>query len=221
MILERHARMRLALELIARRARISIVHRETHIARERLRAIYRELHDSAPPSGQLPTLGGATINTRRRQVQASLFATLYLRCHGRAPSEPVPRRMEPNIHTVIAAHDLCRVLVDTNNALDITQCWIISRDLHIGTAQFHTCHTCDVHYLVTEYSRFDRTCPICAIYNNRFSEKRAALSGEKSPEAAVNILAGTITAAAGTELWHAKTMLHFRLANSTSESVPH
>jgi hypothetical protein len=37
MILEHHAKMRLAIELIARRARISIVHQETGLSRPMLR----------------------------------------------------------------------------------------------------------------------------------------------------------------------------------------
>jgi hypothetical protein len=52
MMLERHARMRLAIELIARRARISIVHQETEIPRDALRALYREYHGVSAPSGQ-------------------------------------------------------------------------------------------------------------------------------------------------------------------------
>lgn len=87
MILEHHARMRLALELIARRARVSIAHRETGIPRDTLRALYRELHGVPSPSGQLPTIGGTSINSRRRQVQASLFAVALII----TPSTPLTR----------------------------------------------------------------------------------------------------------------------------------
>ena len=55
-MLEKHARLRLALALIARRTRLSIVHQETDIARDALRALYRELHGASAPSGPLPSV---------------------------------------------------------------------------------------------------------------------------------------------------------------------
>jgi hypothetical protein len=178
MILEHHARMRLALELIARRARVSIAHHETGIPRDTLRALYRELHGVPAPSGQLPTIGGKAINSRRRQLQASLFALTYWRCRRQAAAQSVVAAREPNIYTIIAAHDLGRALAGAENSLDITRCWVIARDLHIGTAKLLGCRACEVHYLAAEQSRFDRSCPICSLYRNYYDAP--TLAGEKA-----------------------------------------
>jgi len=164
MMLERHARMRLAIELIARRARISIVHQETAIPRDALRALYREYHGVSAPSGQLPALGGAAITTRRLQLQASLFAATYQRCGRDRAVCGIPKPRAQSIYAAIAAHDLCRELAGIENSMDMTRCWTIARDLHIGTARLLGCRACEVLYLVADQSRFDRTCPICALY---------------------------------------------------------
>jgi len=145
MMLAHHARMHLAIALIARRARISIVHQETAIPRDTLRALYREYHGVSAPSGQLPAFGGAAITTRRMQLQASLFAVTYRRCcgdrGGDGPTPPAPR-----IEAIIAAHDLCRLLAGPGNSMDITRGWTLARDLHIGTARLLGCRACEVLY---------------------------------------------------------------------------
>lgn len=164
MMLQRHARMRLAIELIARRARVSIAHQETEIPRDTLRALYREYHGVSAPSGQLPALGGAAITTRRLQLQASLFAVAYQCCGGNRTVRGIPTPRAQNIYAAIAAHDLCRALAGIDNSMDMTRCWVTARDLHIGTARLLGCRTCEVLYLVADQSRFDRTCPVCALY---------------------------------------------------------
>jgi hypothetical protein len=58
------------------------------------------------------------------------------------------------------AHDLAGV----ENSMDMTRCWTIARHLHIGTAHLLGCRACEVLYLIADHSRFDRTCPICALY---------------------------------------------------------
>ncbi len=180
MILERHTRMRLAMELIARRARVSIVHHETNLPRDQLRAMYRELHGVAAPSGQLPALGGAAINSRRRQLQASLFAVSYWRCHGQRCAVHAPPERAQRIYAVIAAYDLCLALAGAENTLEITHAWIIARDLHIGTARLLYCPHCEVLYFVAEQSRFAQNCPICALYQNDFKPHLAIDKGTQN-----------------------------------------
>ena len=70
-------RLNLALELLRRKARVSIVHHETSVSRPKLRVLHRELHGHGAPSGQIPMIGGATIETRYQQVHAGVFAALY------------------------------------------------------------------------------------------------------------------------------------------------
>jgi hypothetical protein len=71
------ARTELAVRLLTRNARISIAHYESGLPLRRLRDLYRELRHRKPASGQLPAVGCPAIRTRRRQIHASLFATVY------------------------------------------------------------------------------------------------------------------------------------------------
>lgn len=164
MILEHHAKMRLAIELIARRARISIVHQETGLSRPMLREVYREYHGVPAPSGQLPGLGGAMMGTRRQQLQASLFAVLYLRCGGNRLIRHLPGHRTRSIYAAIEAHDQCQSLLGAGRSLDMTRCWVATCDLQVGAARLISCLRCEVPYLIADQLRFDDGCPICALY---------------------------------------------------------
>ena len=109
-------RLDLAIRLLRRRARISIAHQETGFSRNRLRALYRELHGRSAPSGQLPAIGCAAIQVRRQQVHASLFARLYERLGGDA----VYQRLD--IQAVLAAQDLYCHLIDEAPEIDFNRC---------------------------------------------------------------------------------------------------
>ncbi len=146
------------MRLLERRARISIVHQETGVSRNRLRALYRELHGHPAPSGQLPAIGCAAIQTRRQQVHASLFARLYARVGGRK----VYRRID--IEAVLAAQDLYRQLIGEAPAIDFNASWAIARDLRVGTSVLKFCACCKVLYLVSENSGAPASCPLCALY---------------------------------------------------------
>lgn len=203
MMLEHHAKMRLAIELIARRARISIVHQETGLSRPMLREIYREYHGVAAPSGQLPGLGGAMIGTRRQQLQASLFAVLYLRCGGNRLIRDLPVQRTRSIYAVIEAHDQCQRLLGAGCSLDMTRCWVASCDLQVGAARLISCLRCEVPYLIADQLRFDDGCPVCALY-------RAQRAPTSVPEASEAISAVTPTAAQALLLAEERGFLHWQ-----------
>lgn len=188
MILEHHAKMRLAIELIARRARISIVHQETGLSRPMLREVYREYHGVPAPSGQLPGLGGAMMGTRRQQLQASLFAVLYLRCGGNQRIHPFPALRTRSIYAAIEAHDQCQSLLGAGRSLDMTRCWVASCDLQVGAARLISCLRCEVPYLIADQLRFDDGCPICALYRAQRAPtsvpREAETNGVATPNAA-------------------------------------
>ena len=154
-------RLALAVALLRRRARVSIVHHETGVSRAKLRALYREIHGHGAPSGQIPMIGGATIQTRAQQVHAGLFAALYERYGGPATTRQL------DIRAVIAAYDLYRAMAPTEAPLDLNAAWVIARDLRVGTAELRTCSACTVRYLVASASRLAPTCPFCSLHARR------------------------------------------------------
>jgi len=183
MMLARHARMRLAIELISRRTRISIVHHETGLSRQSLRALYREYHGVSAPSGQLPALGGAMIGTRREQLQATLFAVTYQRCGGHRLIRALPGPRCRSIYAAIEAHDQCQRLLGAETSLDMTRCWVVSCDLQVGAARLLGCLTCEVPYLIADQLRFNDGCPICALYRAPHAPATSKPHRETSDEA--------------------------------------
>ena len=128
-VLDDLARIELAVELLRRQARVSIVHHETGVPRGKLRALYRELHGRGASCGQLPAIGGATIQTRAQQAHAGLFAALY----GRYAGPSLHRQLA--IRAVIAAYDLYRLMALPEALLDFNGAWVIARDLRVGTSE--------------------------------------------------------------------------------------
>lgn len=178
------AQLNLAVALLRRKARVSIVHHETGVSRPKLRLLYRDLHGHGAPSGQLSAIGGATIQTRLQQVHAGLFAALY-ECYG---GPEVPRQL--NIRAVIAAHDLYESLVPQAPRVDFNGAWVIARDLRAGMSALRSCPDCVVRYLVSSESRLDPSCPFCALHPFRGGRggPRLAILG-----AAVRLLPETAT----------------------------
>ena len=157
---EEIAKTTLAMRLLTRDARISIVHHETGLTRGYLRALYRDLHGRSAPSGQLPAIGCAMIATRREQVLASLFAALYEMHAGPA----LYRQM--TIEALVRAYDAFREIAGESGTgpLDFNLCWVIARDLRVGASRLAYCPACEVRYLVMDNSRTPPSCPLCALY---------------------------------------------------------
>jgi len=154
-------RLKLAVSLLRRKARVSIVHHETGVSRAKLRILHRELHGRSAPSGQIPMIGGATIQTRAQQVHAGLFAALYARYGGPSTTRQL------DIRAVIAAHDLYLSMVPREPHVDFNTAWVIARDLRVGTSVLRVCGTCEAPYLVASASRLAPTCPLCVLHARR------------------------------------------------------
>ena len=153
--------LNLAVELLRRKARVSIVHHQTGVSRPKLRTLHRELHGHGAPSGQIPMIGGATIQTRAQQVHAGFFAALYERYAGPAMSRQL------DIRAVIAAQDLYGSMVPQEPQLDFNAAWVIARDLRVGTSELRSCGACELRYLVSSASRLAPSCPFCVLHPRR------------------------------------------------------
>jgi hypothetical protein len=154
-------RLELAVELLKRKTRVSIVHQETGVSRSKLRILHRELHGHGASSGQIPAIGGATIETRVHQVHAGVFAALYETYAG----PDLSRQLD--IRAAIAAHDFYGVLLAPEPRLDFNAAWVIARDLRVGTSELRSCTACELRYLVSSASRLAPTCPFCVLHQRR------------------------------------------------------
>jgi len=160
-MLEEHARIGSAIELVRRGARVAVVCTLTGLSVRPVRELYPQLRGCSPPRGPVHDTGCRMIKTRRQQAHASLFAVLYERFSGDA----VCRATAPQ--PLIAAHDLYLEFVARAGdppEIDINVAWVIARDLRIGSSRLVPCEQCQIAYLVSENSRVREGCPICSVY---------------------------------------------------------
>ncbi len=150
-----------AVGLIHRGMRLGIVSHITGIHLKTLRTLHREIHGRVPSPGPMPSSGGI-ISARLAQVSASVLATLYRSIGGAGIYHLI------DMKALLTAYDLYReLLVDITplpvKPLDITQAWIIARDLQTGAVYFQACRHCHTHYLCAVDAHSPPGCPICAL----------------------------------------------------------
>jgi hypothetical protein len=154
-----HRQMALAVALVQHRAKISIVHAATGVARPLLRSLYRELHGEVPRGGPLATSFANLLKTRTQHASASLFAALY---RGLGAGETGRSLDWP---ALVRAYDLYLALSPPGRApLDINRSWALAVDFKVGRARLAHCAPCRVPYLAVDRGVFGPTCPLCALY---------------------------------------------------------
>ncbi|MCP5410478.1 MAG: flagellar transcriptional regulator FlhC [Chromatiaceae bacterium] len=152
-----------AIELIKRGMRISVVSRITEFSPKVLRSLSREVHGHSPRSGQLPSTS-RMLSKRSTQATATLFTALYRAQAGSGIFDAIA------LDHLLAAHE--RYLAFSAGLrlqgldivpIDITQAWVLARDIRSGVASFRYCHACHLHYLFIDDARVPEGCPICAL----------------------------------------------------------
>ena len=163
MRLRHHARTQLAIALIRRGMRTSLVGRISGLRPAVLRELHHEIHGCKPLPGQLPSTT-TLLGTARRQANASLFTGLYRAFGGAAVQRCI------DIEALLTGHRLYLEQMagltgsDTlGPPLDINHGWVIARDLTTGLVLFRTCELCAIPYVAGAFSRRAVDCPICAL----------------------------------------------------------
>ena len=172
-----HEQRALAYELIRRKLRTPVVHLHTQIPLADIRGWYREVHGQSPSSGLLPSMSTLLPN-RGSQIHVSLFAAIYRRLGGDRVLQEI------DIHALVEAWDLFDGLtahVDRKQPADLTDAWVIARDLRAKSAQTHRCGKCLSPYLVAD-DTVPPSCPVCHAMRQSGSGKgfRADASVETS-----------------------------------------
>jgi len=146
-------RQLLALELLKRHARISIVHRETGVPKPLLRKTYRELHGRSPRPGALKySTQGLTRNIKKYK-EVTLFAACFLTVHSRNPEFQ-------NVSNVILTFDMYKKLLPSSN-LDFSAAWVIARDLNTGRIEVVNCANCGAPVLINIREDGKERCAVC------------------------------------------------------------
>ena len=171
MRLQHHAKTQLAITLIRRGMRTSLVGRISGLRPAVLRTLHHEIHGCKPLPGQLPSTG-SLLGSARRQANASVFAGLYRAFGGAAVQRSI------DIEALLTGHriyleQMARLAASgtLGPSLDINHGWVIARDLTTGLVLFRSCERCAIPYLAGAFSRRAVDCPICALKVSRPSRE--------------------------------------------------
>lgn len=142
----------LALELLKRHARISIIHRETGVSKQQLRAAYRELHGRSSSAGALKySTKGLTRNIKKYK-EASLFAVCFEKVDAKS--------QEMDIRKVITAFDIYKKSYPSSQ-LDFSAAWVIARDLKSKQIEITRCAHCRSSMLLKAREDALERCGVC------------------------------------------------------------
>ena len=159
-----------AFELIRRKLRTPIIHLHTRIPLADIRDWHREVHGRSPSSGLLPSMATLLPN-RNSQIYVSLFAAVYQRIGGTRVLNEI------DIHALVEAWDMFDKLtahLDKKRPADITDAWVIARDLRARSSVMLRCHKCATPFLVAYDCKLPPNCPVC--YESRQAGKASSLN---------------------------------------------
>lgn len=138
-MLKAYQRQTLALELLKRKARITIVHGVTGISRRILSNTYHQLHGRTASGGAMKKSTVAIT----RNVTAFKEAILFSVCYQTAESQT----NEDEVQKVIIAFDAFKALAP-NSRLDFSCAWVIAEDFRHKKIALIRCIKCQAAVLL-------------------------------------------------------------------------
>ncbi|MFA5922570.1 MAG: FlhC family transcriptional regulator [Methylococcaceae bacterium] len=142
----------LAMELLRRHARISIIHWETGVPKPLLRKTYRKLHGRSPSPGALKYSTQGLTRTIKKYKEVTLFAVCF--------EKVASKSRENDIQKVISAFDIYKKSCPFSH-LDFSAAWVIARDLQRGITKITKCHHCGAAILTNARENMIERCEVC------------------------------------------------------------
>ncbi|NDU85903.1 MAG: flagellar transcriptional regulator FlhC [Ferrovum sp.] len=162
-----------ASELIALGARLQLLQEETHLSRERLLRLYREVAGHSPSKGMLP-YSTDWFMSWQPNIHASLFLGIY-------------RYLEENIslpalELLIKSYRLYleqMTLSGEDAVLSITRAWFLLRFCNADMLQTAPCIRCGGNYVVHTHELTENfICGICAPPSRAGKSKKRSNSAQ-------------------------------------------
>lgn len=142
----------LALELLKRHARISIVHKETGIPKPLLRNTYRDLHGRSSRPGALKYSTQGLTRTIKKYKEVTLFAVCF--------EKVASKSRENDIRKAISAFDIYKKSYPSSQ-IDFSAAWVIARALLQGITQIIKCNHCGAAVLLNAREDASERCSVC------------------------------------------------------------
>lgn len=149
--------IKIATDLIEMGARLQVLQEETHLSRERLLKLYKEVKGESPSKGMLPYSTDWFISWQPN-IHSSLFMGIYQYLIKNAGTD--------GVHALITAYrlylDQVHGIEGGEAVLSITRAWFLVRFFKAGMMQLVPCREC-AGYFVTHTNELHRhyVCGIC------------------------------------------------------------
>ena len=164
------AEIEMAMVLVRLGARLQVLENETHLSRERLLKLYKEVKGVSPPKGMLPYSTDWFVSWLPN-IHASLFLNIYryLMRNGQLRG----------VAAVAKGYQLYREQIETNGmdeVLSLTRAWMLVRFCDSKMLQTASCNCCQGEFVVHAYELYDNyVCGLCHPPSRAGKTKKAAL----------------------------------------------
>lgn len=169
--IRQHQKRQLAIELVRREMRTTPIRHLTGLSDVQIRGLYHLVHQRPARAGRIHQ-ASTLCRTRALHARLSVLAVLYRQIGGQG----IMRRVsaEALIQAWDLFHELDQVWAGNPgvDGFDISDAWVIARDLCQQRACFSICKTCNLHFVVTEDSLVPPTCPFCANRKARWVRRK-------------------------------------------------
>lgn len=163
----------LAIEIIELGARLQVLEVETHLSRERLLRLYKEVKGVSPPKGMLPFSTDWFLTW-----QPNIHASLFMEIHRFLIANTRTRGVEATIKAFKLY--LEHVSIDgMEPILTFTRAWTLLRYLDSKLLALTACQRCSGHFVVNSldlHSHF--ICGLCAPPSRAGKTRKVAVAAE-------------------------------------------
>jgi flagellar transcriptional activator FlhC len=161
--------IQLAADLIRLGARLQLLEAETHLSRERLLKLYKEVKGVSPPKGMLP-FSTDWFLTWQPNVHASLFMSFHRFMLGNT-------RLT-GLNAVVKAYRLYLEHIELHGmecVLSLTRAWTLVRFFDAGMLQMAHCRKCGGEYVAHALDLTSNyVCGLCHVPARAGKTKRSA-----------------------------------------------
>ena len=148
--------IQIAVELVNLGARLQLLQEETHLSRERLLKLYKEVKGESPSKGMLP-YSTDWFMSWSANIHSSLFMGIHqfmLKHTGLSGVEALIKSYRLYLEQAESGED--------EPVLSITRAWFLIRFFDAEMMQLTTCHECGGQFVVHTHELCDTyTCGIC------------------------------------------------------------
>ncbi|MBB4865406.1 flagellar transcriptional activator FlhC [Pseudomonas nitritireducens] len=155
-LLEQHAQVTRAINLLGAGARIQVVLQETEVSKHKLLKLYREISGVSPPKGQIPYSKHWFLKWNQN-IHASLFYNYYLAISAQ-------NREMDKMDVFMSAIRLYHSQVgfeDGDVPLVVTRAWMLLKFMETDQLRMTRCTSCSGWFVTDFVQHSNYACVIC------------------------------------------------------------